>query len=139
MERVALAVTPPEVPEITTDLFMETGIVEMGNVADVFPMVTTTFAGTVTEGSPLERITISPPAGAAAESVTVPVAGAPPTTVVGKIVTFTMASHGRTVIGCLTVVAPIDAPMLAVTVLDTGPVPTGKLIVECPWGTVTLD
>jgi hypothetical protein len=50
-------------------------------VAVVCPAGTTTFAGTVT-GSLLESVTVVPPPGAGDESMTVPVTGLPPTTVV---------------------------------------------------------
>jgi hypothetical protein len=54
------------------------------NVCDAAPSAKTTLAGTVaSDVLELVRFTVAPPAGAAAESVTVPVDVPPPTTVVG--------------------------------------------------------
>jgi hypothetical protein len=56
-----------------------TARVEIVKVALADPVGTVTLAGTVT-GSPPDRDTNAPPAGAAALRVTVPVTGFPPTT-----------------------------------------------------------
>jgi hypothetical protein len=61
------AITPPTV------------LVEIVNVALVDPAGTVTLSGTV-RGSPPDNDTTAPPAGAAAERVTVPVTECPPTT-----------------------------------------------------------
>jgi hypothetical protein len=56
-----------------------TGFVFTANVADVAPAATGTVAGTVaTAALALVNLTVAPPAGAAAVSVTVPVEFAPP-------------------------------------------------------------
>ena len=52
-------------------------------VALVAPAGTVTLAGTTAAGSLLESVTCAPPAGAGAFSVTVPVEGLPPVTLVG--------------------------------------------------------
>ena len=66
------------------ELFIATARVVTVNVAVVFPAVTVTLAGTVaTAVRLLDRVTTVPPAGAAPVSVTVPVDGVPPFTVVG--------------------------------------------------------
>jgi hypothetical protein len=57
------------------------------NVAVVAPAVTVTFAGTVVDPVLLDSVTVAPPAGAALDSVTVPVAEAGPTTLDGFTVT----------------------------------------------------
>ncbi len=53
------------------------------NVAVVAPAVTVTFAGTVVDPVLLDNVTVAPPAGAALDSVTVPVDEVPPVTLVG--------------------------------------------------------
>src|SRR6266542_2484605 len=61
-----------------------TALLVIGKVAVVSPARTPTLEGTVTAvGSLLVSVTIAPPVGAAAVSVTVPVAVAPPTTLIG--------------------------------------------------------
>jgi hypothetical protein len=52
-------------------------------LALVPPAGTVTLAGTTAAGSLLESVTCAPPAGAGAFSVTVPVEGLPPVTLVG--------------------------------------------------------
>ena len=55
-------------------------------LALVPPAGTVTLAGTTAAGSLLESVTCAPPAGAGAFSVTVPVEGLPPVTLVGLTV-----------------------------------------------------
>ena len=82
---VSTAVTvPPFVAEIVTLVERATGLVVTVNVALVLPADTVTLEGTVaTEVELLERVTAVPPVGAGPESVTVPVEGEGPMTVVG--------------------------------------------------------
>jgi hypothetical protein len=68
----------------------ETGVVDIGNVVLAEPCGTNTDAGTVAAGLSLERLTGTPPAGADALSVTVPVAPCPPVTLGGEMVRLTM-------------------------------------------------
>jgi len=73
-------------------------LVVIGNVALVAPSGTVTFAGTKA-GEPLvQRATVRPPAGAAAFSVTVPVAGLPAFTGFGAADTELIVTVGVTVI-----------------------------------------
>jgi len=82
---VRLAVTvPPLIAEIVTELEVVTVLVVTVKVTLVLPAAIVTLAGTVaTEVRLLERVTTAPPVGAGPESVTVPVDGAGPLTVVG--------------------------------------------------------
>jgi hypothetical protein len=75
--------TPDRVPVIVAVTFAATGTVDTVNVLDVVPAATVTLDGTIAIALLLERLTTAPPAGAALESVTVPVLDAPPVTVVG--------------------------------------------------------
>jgi hypothetical protein len=76
-------VTPPRTAEIVADVAAATDVVVTVNVALVAPAGTVTLAGTVTALEFSESDTITPPLGAAALNVTVPVDALPPTTLAG--------------------------------------------------------
>jgi hypothetical protein len=76
---------PPALPVIVTDVGAVTGCVDSAKVALVAPAVTVIEEGTVAAALPLASVTTVPPAGAAAESVAVPVAPLPAVTLVGPI------------------------------------------------------
>ena len=81
---VALRVVPMYVPEMVTLVFALTVAVVMVKLALVTPAGTVTLAGTAaTAELPLVSATTTPPDGAAALRVTVPVEGLPPVTVLG--------------------------------------------------------
>lgn len=81
---VADCVTPANEPEIGTCVDAETGVVMMLKVALVAPAGIVTDAATAaTDPLPLDSVMTAPLAGAAALSVTVPVDGPPPVTLVG--------------------------------------------------------
>jgi hypothetical protein len=108
------------------------------NVAEVAPAATVTEAGTVAAFVLLlESATARPPVGAALPSVTVPVAEAPPVTVLGEIDSaFGMAAH--------TLNEPVAVLPLAVALMETNRLEaTGFVEVEKsallePEGIVTL-
>ena len=80
----AVLVTPAYDAEMVTGVDAVTVLVLTVNVALLAPAATITLAGTVaTALLPLERETVAPPAGAGPLSVTVPVEGDPPVTLVG--------------------------------------------------------
>src|SRR5437016_2283817 len=73
---------------MVTAVWLETAVVATGNLALLAPAGTVTLAGTVaTDVLLLDRVTTAPPLGAAPLSVTRPVDGTPPLTVVGVSVT----------------------------------------------------
>ena len=81
---VAVLLIPPAEAVITNNVWATTGVVRIVNVAVLLPDVTVTLTGTVAiVGLALERVTRTPPAGAAAVSVTVAVEVLPPISVVG--------------------------------------------------------
>ncbi len=81
---VAVRVTPLKTAEIATGVDAATDAVEAANVAFVAPPATVTLGGTCTAAAlALDRAITAPPAGAAAVSVTVPVAAVPPVTAEG--------------------------------------------------------
>src|SRR5262249_10856899 len=90
----AADVEPLNAAEILTAVAAVTPLVALGNVAVVWPAGTVTLAGIVMGTVPVppfendfDSVTTAPPVGAALESVTVPVAAEPPTTLVGLIAT----------------------------------------------------
>ena len=95
-----------------------------------------TLAGTVTsEVFALESVTVAPLAGAAALSVTVPVAGVPPGTLP---LNDTCASSGNSVMSVLNVAALNAAEIRTFVVAVTALVPIENDAVFWPAGTVTL-
>src|SRR5258707_3190328 len=81
---------------MVTEVEVATGLVVTVKVALVAPAGTVTpLAGTLADGSLLERETTPPPLGAGPLSVTVPVEGFPPATFAGL-----KASEDRTGRGC---------------------------------------
>src|SRR5215218_2954330 len=111
---IAYAVTPPAVPMMSADWLLLTVLVETGKLALVAPPGTVTLGGTVAAVVlSLDKATERPPAPAGAVSVTVPVAGSPPTTSVG--LTFTVDSAGAASAGAARIPAPmtISTPMTA--------------------------
>src|SRR5215212_8103669 len=111
---IAYAVTPPAVPMMSPDWLLLTVLVETGKLALVAPPGTVTLGGTVAAVVlSLDKATERPPAPAGAVSVTVPVAGSPPTTSVG--LTFTVDSAGAASAGAARIPAPmtISTPMTA--------------------------
>ena len=69
-----------------TGVDVATALVVRLKLALVPPAGTVTLAGTTAAGLLLESVTCAPPAGAGAFSVTVPVEGLPPVTLVGLTV-----------------------------------------------------
>jgi hypothetical protein len=105
---VLVRVTPPETPEIVTDVEVVTAFDVMVNVVLVDPAAIVTLAGTVAAFVLLlDNVMTAPPDGAAAESVAVPVAFAlPPATLVGEIDSDDSVGGGGAP-GALTVSVPV--------------------------------
>src|SRR5439155_11918254 len=111
-------------------------------LALVAPAATVTLAGTVaTPVFELERVTKSPPLGAALVSVAVPVAGPPPVTVEGlRVIALRLAGGGTGLTVRVVVrVTPPPVPVIVTGVeLTTEVVVTAKLALVAPAATVTL-
>ena len=134
--KVALSLVPL-VAEIVSAVGVVTVFVVMVKAALVLPAATVTLAGTVaTEVKLLERVTTVPAAGAGPESVTVPVEGEVPLTVVGlRVKALSVgASTVNTAVWVVLRVAVIVTPVFAAT----GLVVTVKVVVEAFPGTVTV-
>jgi hypothetical protein len=116
-----------DVAVIVAVVVEETGDVVTGNDALVWPCGTFTEGGTPAVGLLLARLTETPPAGAGALMVTVPVAPWPPVTAGGEMVRPVMVPElpGLMVNPADTVLADI-AVMVATVVLVTGVVVTGN-------------
>src|SRR5687768_13697046 len=105
---------------MATEVSAVTAVVVTGNVAEVAPSGTVTVAGTVaTVGLLLARVTVTPPAGAAADSVTVPVEGLPPATLVGFSVAEARVGPVTGAAGVTVRVTGVEAPP-RVAVIVTG-------------------
>jgi hypothetical protein len=78
---------PPYCPVIVTNVELETTLVDTVKVTVFAPAGTSTPAGTCAELLLLDKVTVSPPAGATPLSVTVPTELFPPTTVIGVTIT----------------------------------------------------
>jgi hypothetical protein len=125
------------VAEMFTEVIVTTFLVVTVKVALFEPAVTVTLAGTVaTEVRLLDRATTAPPAGAGPESVTVPVDGEGPWTVVGLKVT-ELSVAAVTVNVAVWVVLRV-AEMVSELLAATGLVVTVKVAVVAPAATVTL-
>ena len=88
-------------------------VVVTANVPVSCPAGITIVPGTVTVGLLLDKVTVAPPAGAAATSVTVPVEVTPPFTVAGRIATCEIKGEGS---ASTTLTPPQGGEVNAVTV-----------------------
>ena len=131
----AVIVTPPNEAEIVTSVAPATARVAMVNDSLVEPAATVTLAGTVAGSGPDSAIT-APPAGAALESVTIPVSGLPP-------VTFDALrdSDDRTTAGAATVSVADDCEPPSDAVIVAVPAPPAvavKVAVVAPAAAVAV-
>lgn len=137
---VAVRVTPPETAEIVADVEAVTDVVGMVKLAVAEPPGTVTLAGTLVALELSESDTITPPLGAAALKVTVPVEELPPTTLVGLTATAESVGAGA---GRFTLIAEnwntlSSAAESWTVVLSTGNVVTVNVALVAPPGMVTL-
>lgn len=122
-----------------TEIASLTGYVVTAKIAVLAPAATATEVGTVATDALLPvRFTTIPPAGAAALSVTVPVADPPPNTEVGFSVT-----PARVRVGVMLRFEKTESPayvadMTTVVAVETLVVFTVKVAAVAPCGTVTL-
>jgi len=126
--KVPFALLEPSVAVTVTGSAMATPVVVAVKVVDVFVAGTITLAGTMTtEGVPLTKVTVIPPAGAAWLSVTVPVELVPPVTDDGLKLTDTTVIAGSTVTLPITEVVPVVAVTVTPVELATEPPVTRKV------------
>ena len=114
-------------------------LVETVKFALVAPAPTVTLPGTVaTEVLLLESAIAAPPAGAAALSVTVPVDALPAGTLVGLRLTEERVPGGGVTVSTADLVTPLkDAEIVTAVEAVTGSVPTVKVLLKAPAGTIT--
>ena len=141
-DNVAVLVAPPKAPPIVTDVAAVTPVVGTPKFALVAPAATVTLAGTpATVVLLLDNVTMAPPVEAAVVKVTVPVLGAPPTTLVGLTVTEDKLGGGGVGLTVSTAVgeAPPKVPeIVAVVAAVTAVVVMEKFALVAPAATVTL-
>jgi len=101
---VSVRVAPPKVAEMVDVVDVATALVPMLKFALVAPAGTVTLAGTEVAPLSSESATCAPPAGAAAVSVTVPVAPVPPITLAG--LTLSVETAGGSTVSVPVRVAP---------------------------------
>jgi len=126
----------PKFAVMVTATCAETGSVEIGNVADVKPAVTTTEVGGITLAFDEARDIVIPEVGAGLEIVTVPVEEAPPYRFVGLMEK--LASAGELMTSDLLFVLTNVPLMFAVVAPVTGTVVMANVVAVNPAGIVTL-
>ena len=135
---VPLVLLAPSVAVTVTMVCVATPTVVAVNVCDVIPAPNVTEAGTVTEGSPLLKETVIPPAGAGEASVTVPMELVPPVTAEGLKLTEATVIAATTVTFAVTMVVPVVAVTVTGVVAATVPAVTTKVWLFVPTGTTTF-
>jgi hypothetical protein len=133
---VVVCVTP-YVPEMVTEVFVETGLVVMVKVAFLEPAAIETLPGTwAAEVLLLLRITVAPAGGAAPLRVAVPVELLPPTTELGDLLNEDRVAAVTVRVALL--LPPSEAVITEVVVEATPRDVTLKVADVDPAGTVTL-
>jgi len=122
--KLPLAMLVPRLAITVTIVCVATPTVVAVNVCDVDPAAIVTAAGTMTEGSPLLKETVNPPAGAAEPMVTVPVEVVPPVTAAG---TKLRPVKATTVTFAMSEVVPVVAVTVTVVEAATAPAVTWKV------------
>jgi hypothetical protein len=134
--RVAVCVTSA-VAEITTGVEEPTPWVVTVKVAVVEPEAMVTLGGTVAAAAlPLDNVTATPSTDAGLSSVTVPVEGAPPGTLVGFTDT-AVRDGGSAVMFAVWIPLPV-AVIVTPTGEGTGTIVIGNVVDVAPSGTVTV-
>ncbi len=138
--RIVVRVVAPSVAEIVTEVAVVTADVVIVNVAVVAPAATVTDAGTFAAVLSSEMATLIPPAGAAADRVTVPVEFTPPITVAGDLETdCSVTAGGFTVKAAVRWLAELSlAVMVTIVGLATALTVTANVALVAPEATVTF-
>jgi hypothetical protein len=134
---------PFAVPVSAADVVRETAFATILNGALVAPAGTVTIPGSVTTlPFPAVRLTVVPPAGAAAVRVTVPVTVEPPVVVFGEMereASDGEAAGGGVIVSTALFESPARAAVIvADVVLFTVPAEIVKVTVDAPAGTTTV-
>jgi hypothetical protein len=139
--RKSLKLSPAKVVEIVTVVVLVTALVVIGNVALICPAGTVTLAGMLAELESSESWITTPPLGAGALKVAVPVAGWPPITVSGLWERLQRRGGPPGVISRSALCPGLPARFASTFRLNwnvTGEVAMLKLALVAPAGTVTL-
>lgn len=137
--RFVVIVDPAKLADNVTVIGERTDWVVTVKLAEVEPASTVTFAGTEATELLLDRETTEPPAGAGPVRVTVPVAEAPPPTVVGFTANDnSVIGGGMTVNVAFRVWPPSEPEMMTSVEEATKLALTGKVAVLDPGETVTV-
>ena len=131
MVRLAVCVLLARLAEIDATVVPDTATVVIVKVVDVAPPAIVTVPGRVALVEFEERLIVTPPVGAALESVTVPVEVPPPRTEFGDRVTDAM-DGGLTVKVAVFVEPAVEAEIVTDVAVDTPLVVIGKVAVEEP-------
>jgi hypothetical protein len=138
MVRDAVRLTP-SVAVIVAEVLIATPNVVTGNVVEVFPAGTVTEVGTVAAaGLLLCRETETPPVGAGPVSVTVPVEGLPPITLVGLRLRDVRLTGASVMVKVAVCVEPKEPVMVTAVLVLTAFVVMAKVALVFPPATTTV-
>ena len=134
--RGAVLLAPENVALIVVVIVADTTDVVMGNAAELAPAFTRTLAGTCALAFELDRVMVTPPAGAGPLRATVAVDVLLPVTVDGARLT-AASDGGLTTMIVFAIKPPLAAVMVPTVFVATAEVMMGNVTEEAPAGTFT--